>query len=172
MFEIDRDFEWGWGGTCKCCPFAARASLRSRGAAPRVPNLTPSAEVSWFFCLREAEQNPPGCVAECAGGGRGHGLQVPRSTRALLGWFPFAREKGTEKGTEENVAGAEWKTRHLPEVWFYVWFEWRAHARSFGGMSSARGAKNRIPLWTGLNPTQSFFDPILPFLPSFLERDV
>ncbi len=45
----------GWRPVC-----AARLQCepRSRGASPRAANLVPSAEVSWFFCLREAEQNP------------------------------------------------------------------------------------------------------------------
>ena len=60
----------------------------------------------------------------------------------FLGRFPFPREKGTEKGTKENVAGAEWKTRHLAEVWFYVWFERGARTRSSGGLRG-RGYWNR-----------------------------
>ena len=172
MVEIEEISNGGGAGPVSAARLQCEPRLESRGALPRAPDLTPSAEVSWFLLLEGGRTKSPGCVAECAGGERGHGLRVPRSTRALLGRFPFPREKGTEKGTEENVAGAEWKTRHLPEVWFYVWFEWRARARSFGGMSSTSGAKNRIPLWTGPNPTRSFFDPILPFLRSFLERDV
>ena len=58
----------------------------------------------------------------------------------FLGRFPFPREKGTEKGTKENVAGAEWKTRHLAEVWFYVWFGWgraRGHLVGDGAVDIA-----------------------------------
>ena len=73
---------------------------RSRGASRRVPDLAPRAEVGWFFCLREAEQSPPACVARCVGGWWWWcGLCVPRSARSLLGRFPFPREKGTETGT-------------------------------------------------------------------------
>ena len=71
MFEIEEIANEGGGEAVS----AARLQCepRSRGASHthRAPELALSAEVGCFFCLREAERNPQGCVAECVGGGRG-----------------------------------------------------------------------------------------------------
>ena len=67
---------------------------RSRGASPRVPDLGPSAEVGWFFCLREAEQNPPSLRRRTRW--RGEGLWTPSAevSSPFAGLVPFCPRKG------------------------------------------------------------------------------
>ena len=62
---------------------------------PRPP-LALSGQVSWNFCLREADEKRPSLTCE-------HFIEVaPHARRALgaqWGHFPFPREKGSEKGS-------------------------------------------------------------------------
>ena len=99
-------------------PFAVRASL-ARSVA-QGGQSGPERRGRLVFLLEGGRTKSAQAASQNASAGFGLRTPVPRSARALLGRFPFPREKGTEKGTEENVAGAEWKTRHLAEVWFYV----------------------------------------------------
>ncbi len=76
---------------------------------PRPP-LALSGQVSWNFCLREADEKRPSLTCE-------HFIEVaPHARRALgahWGHFPFPREKGSEKGSEQSVAGVARKPDFL-----------------------------------------------------------
>ena len=62
---------------------------------PRPP-LALSGQVSWNFCLREADEKRPSLTCE-------HFIEVAPHALRTLGahWdhFPFPREKGSEKGS-------------------------------------------------------------------------
>ena len=73
----------------------------SRGG--QMEPLAPSGEVGWIFCLREAdEKRPSGACAR-------QDLAAPPPR----GHFPFPREKGSEKGSYQSVAGVARKPDFL-----------------------------------------------------------
>ena len=73
----------------------------SRGG--QMEPLAPSGEVGWIFCLREAdEKRPSGACAR-------QDLAAPPPR----GHFPCSREKGSEKGSYQSVAGVARKPDFL-----------------------------------------------------------
>ena len=76
---------------------------------PRPP-LALSGQVNWNFCFREACEKWPSLTCE-------HFIEVaPHARRALgahWGHFPFPREKGSEKGSGQSVAGVARKPDFL-----------------------------------------------------------
>ena len=73
----------------------------SRGG--QMEPLAPSGEVGWIFCLRGAEEKRPSRA--CAR----QDLAAPPPR----GHFPFPREKGSEKGSYQSVAGVARKPDFL-----------------------------------------------------------